>query len=332
MNFAKRRFFTGRRFLNARIFLIIIRMITIHEHRGVTWIDLDSPNDEEIAGLVKRYGLHPLVGEELKSSPSLAKIDFYKDYILVILTVPMRIRDGRGYSIADREVDFIIGKDFLITCRSEQVDELDYFSRIFDANAILNKGDDIKHAGHLFYYIVMRLYGGMVNDLENIKDGLQIAEANIFKGNERAMVEVLSRASRELIDFTQIARIHRDIWDDMIGFEPKSLFDDEYASSIKEIQDEFNRINELVSNARELLVDLRATNNSLLNTKQNDIVKTLTLVAFVFQPLIFVAALFTIPAVYVPFINQQDGWLVIGGIMVAMALAIWLYFKSKRWI
>ncbi len=307
-------------------------MITTHAHRGIIWIDLDSPNDEEIAGLVKRYGLHPLVGEELKSSPSLAKIDFYKDYIVVVLTVPVRIREGKGFTIADREVDFIVGKDFLITCRSEQVDELDYFSRIFDANAILNKEDEMKHAGHLFYYIVMRLYGGMVNDLENIKDALQAAESSIFKGNERSMVEVLSRASRELIDFTQIVRIHRDIWDDMIQFAPKDLFGGEYSASVKEIRDEFARISELVSNARELLTDLRATNDSLLNTRQNEIIKTLTLVAFVFQPLTFVAALFTIPAAHVPLIESHEGWMIIAAFMVAVTLVIWLYFKSKKWI
>jgi magnesium transporter len=307
-------------------------MITTHEQRGITWLDLESPNDQEIAGLVRRYGLHPLVGEELKSSPSQAKIDFYKDYVMVILTVPVRIRQDGGYTIADREIDFVIGKDFLITSRSEKVDELEYFSRIFDANAILNKNESMKHAGHLFYYIVMRLYGGMVNDLENIKDTLQAAELGIFKGNERGMVEVLSRVSRELIDFTQTARVHRDIWDEMIEFSPKDLFGAEYADSIKEIRDEFNRIHELVANARELLTDLRATNDSLLNTKQNEIIKVLTLVAFVFQPLTFVAALFTIPALYVPFIDQKEGWIIIAGIMITMAFGIWTFFKSKKWI
>jgi len=309
-------------------------MITTHEHQGVTWIDLDSPNDEEIAGIVRRFNLHPFVGEELKVSPSADKINFYKDYILVVLTIPVRIRQDGGYTIVDREVDFVIGKDFLVTCRFEQIDELDYFTRIFDANAILNKEDEksLRHAGHLFYYIVMRLYAGMVNDLENIKDTLLSAEAGIFKGDERSMVEVLSHVSRELIDFTQTARVHRDTWDDMIEFAPKDLFGSEYAASVKEIRDEFNRINELVSNARELLTDLRETNNSLLNTKQNEIIKVLTLVAFVFQPLTFVAALFTIPAVSVPFINRQEGWVIIFGIMLVIALSIWLYFKSKKWI
>jgi magnesium transporter len=307
-------------------------MITTHEHHGITWLDLQSPSDDEILGLVRRFGLHPLVGEELKGSPTDAKVDFYKDYILVVLTVPVRIRQDGGYTIVDREVDFVIGKDFLITCRFEQMDELDYFSRIFDANAILNKDENVRHAGHLFYYIVMRLYAGMVNDLQNITDMLQTAELGIFKGNERSMVEVLSHVSRELIDFTQTARVHRDIWDDMIESSPKDLFGAEYASSVREIRDEFNRIHELVANARELLTDLRATNDSLLNTKQNEIIKVLTLVAFVFQPLTFVAALFTIPATYVPLISDPYGWPVIMGAMVLITIVIWLYFKSKKWI
>src|SRR6185369_7343667 len=109
-----------------------MRMITTHQHRGITWIDLESPGDEEIAGLVKRYNLNPLVGEELKSSPSLAKTDFYKDYILVVLTIPVRVRQDGKYVITDREIDFVIGKDYLITSKTEPLEELEYFARIFD--------------------------------------------------------------------------------------------------------------------------------------------------------------------------------------------------------
>lgn len=307
-------------------------MITTHEQHGLVWLDMDTPNDEEIAGVVKRYNLHPLVGEELKSSPSLAKISSYKDYTVVVLTVPVRVRQDKGYTIVDREVDFVIGKNYLITARSEPIDELEYFSRIFDANAVLNKDEKIEHAGHLFYYIVMRLYAGMVNDLENIKDALQTAESRIFKGDEREMVMALSGLSRELIDFKQTARIHRDIWEEMIQSAEKDIFGSGYVTFVRDIRDEFNRIHELITNAHELLADLRETNDSLLNTKQNEIIKVLTSVAFVFQPLTFVAALFTIPAAHVPFVDGPYGWTMILGVMVLMAVGIWLYFKAKKWI
>ena len=72
-------------------------MITTHTSRGLVWLDLQSPTEEEIGSLVQRYGLHPLVGEELKSSPSLAKIEFYKDYALVVLTLPVRVKEGGEY-------------------------------------------------------------------------------------------------------------------------------------------------------------------------------------------------------------------------------------------
>ena len=151
-------------------------MITTHTHRNLVWLDLQSPNNEEISGIVKRYGLNPLVGEELKDSPSRAKIDFYKEYLMIILTVPVRVREDGIYKIVDREIDFIIGKNFLITSRAETIEQIDYFAKIFDANAILDKGQKIEHAGHLFYYMIKRIYSGMINDLKNINSALTASE------------------------------------------------------------------------------------------------------------------------------------------------------------
>ncbi len=307
-------------------------MITTHTHRNLVWLDLQSPNNEEISGIVKRYGLNPLVGEELKDSPSRAKIDFYKEYLMIILTVPVRVREDGIYKIVDREIDFIIGKNFLITSRAETIEQIDYFAKIFDANAILDKGQKIEHAGHLFYYMIKRIYSGMINDLKNINSALTASENHIFKGDEREMVEVLSNLNRELIDFRQTARIHRDIWDDMVDSVEKDLFGKEYVSYVSDIKTDFEQIYELSANARELIDDLRETNDSLLNSKQNQTMRVLTLATFIFQPITFIAALFTIPALRVPLISSSYGWPMILIIMIILATGIWWIFKKKRWL
>lgn len=308
-------------------------MTKTHTYRGIAWIDLESPEENEIASLVKRYDLHPLVGEELKSTSSLAKIAVYKDYAFVVLTVPVRVRHGaEGYTIEDREIDFVIGKHFLITSRSGVIEELDYFAKVFEANAILEKNEHIEHAGHLFYYMIKRLYSGMYNDLENIRDALLAAESDIFRGNERTMVEELSRLSRQLIDFRQTARVHRDVWEDLDTSADASLFGEDYRIYINDIKDEFNRIHELTVNARELLADLRETNDSLLNTKQNEIIKVLTLVSFIFYPLTFIASIFTIPGVDVPLTSQRADWWIILVSMIVVAIIIWFFFKKRRWV
>ena len=115
-------------------------MTSTHTYRGIAWIDLQSPDDSEISSIVRRYDLHPLVGEELKSSSTLAKIDFYKDYILVVLTLPVRTHEDDSHIVVDREVDFVIGKNFLITSRYDTVEQLEYFAKVFDTNSIMLVG------------------------------------------------------------------------------------------------------------------------------------------------------------------------------------------------
>lgn len=310
-------------------------MTSTHTYRGVVWLDLESPTDEEVTGLIKRYGLHPLVGEELKRSSALAKIDFYKDYIFVVLTLPVRVRSGAGsgmHEIVDREIDFVIGKNFLITSRTDTIEQLEYFGKIFEANAILNKDEKIEHAGYLFYYMVKRIYAGMVEDLENIRDSLIAAETRIFKGEERRMVEVLSGLSRELIDIKQTVRIHREIWEEMVKRANKDFFGDDFTSYIHDMRDEFNVIHELIVNARELLTDLRETNDSLLGTKQNETIKMLTLITVIFYPATFIAAAFTVPAAYVPIIENENGWATLMIFMALVTGGVWWYVKKRRWI
>ncbi len=312
---------------------ILYAMITTHTHRGLVWVDLQSPSDKEVSDIVKKYNLNPLVGEELKDSPSPAKVNFFKDYILVVLTLPVRIHSGSSYEIVDREVNFIIGKNFLITSKSETVEQLEYFAKIFDANAALDKENSIEHAGHLFYYMVQRIYNGMHQDLENIRDALRTAESHIFNGDERKMVEVLSFLSRELIDFKQTAHGLHDVWTDFTSYTEKAgLFSAEFFTYIHSIKEESNHINEKIVNSRELLADLRETNDALLNTKQNEIIKVLTLVSFIFYPLTFIASVFTITGVDVPLTKTPDGWWIICGIMLVVAVGIAIYFQKRGWV
>ncbi|MEI7462792.1 MAG: CorA family divalent cation transporter [Candidatus Taylorbacteria bacterium] len=307
-------------------------MTHTHTYRGVVWIDLENPTDEEVSSLVNRYGLHPLVGEELKMKSSIAKVDFYPEYFLAVLTLPVRERKNVSTQIVEREIDFVVGKNFLITSRTETIEQLEYFGKIFEANSILNKEEKIEHAGYLFYYMVKKIYAGMIEDLENIKDSIITAEKRIFGGDEKEIVEVLSSLSRELIDFKQTARMHRDIWEDMVKYSDQSMFGGEFPSYVRDIRDQFNIIHEFIGNARELITDLRETNDSLLNTRQNDIMKLLTIITLICYPAIIVSAIFTIPAQNIPVLNSPYGWVILMGIILIITGCFWWYFKKKRWM
>lgn len=263
----------------------------------------------------------------------MAKIDFFENCILVVLTLPVRRRlKGGSFEIVDTEIDFVIGKNFLITARTDTVEQLEYFGKIFDTNSILNKAEKIEHAGYLFYYMVKRIYAGMIEDLKNIQDSLSSAESGIYKGHEKKMVQALSNLSHDLIDIKRTARMHRDVWEKLVAFDQTNFFGKDFNSYIHDIRDEFNIIHEHIINANELLADLRSTNDSLLDAKQSETIKMLTTVTVIFYPVMLISAIFTIPAKFIPIIEARGDWYVLMIISVIGTLAVWYFLKRKNWI
>ncbi len=81
-----------------------------------------------------------------------------------------------------------------------------------------------------------------------------------------------------------------------------------------------------------MLSDLRVTNDSLLTTKTNEIMKALTAAAFVMIPATLIAQMFSIPATGIPFVHEDGGFSVILGFMLSAVIAALVFFKSKKWL
>ena len=158
----------------------IFNMIKTYTYRNHTWLDIESPSETDVSEIIKKHGLHPLVGEELLSPTKKSKIDVYKNYLFLALHIPIRTKVGNKYIVIEKEVDFIIGNSFIITSRNEIIEPLYSFARVFETNAILDKNGITEHAGLIFYYMMKKIYGHMNEDLENIKDALNEVEKRIF--------------------------------------------------------------------------------------------------------------------------------------------------------
>jgi magnesium transporter len=84
--------------------------------------------------------------------------------------------------------------------------------------------------------------------------------------------------------------------------------------------------------ATESLHELRETNNSLLTTKQNETMKTLTVITAVAAPLALVAGMFGISSQYIPIINTPEGFWLVLGLMVVVACTIVYFFRRQGWL
>ncbi len=306
-------------------------MIQKYNYKKLTWIDLHTPTQQDVSSLIADYKIHPIVGEELLAPTMKPKVDAYKNYLYLVLHFPIRVKKDGRFMTVEKEIDFIVGQDFIITTKYDEIEPLHNFSKIFEVNSIIDKSDIGEHAGFIFYYMIKKLYKHMAYELEAMHDALLIAEKSVFEGDEKNMVTVLSNISREIIDFKQISKPHKEVLESLSSIGA-TFFGNDFKFYTDDIRAEFYKIHESIVNIKELLSDLRETNDSLLSTKQNETMKTLTILAFVTFPLTLITGIFGMNTTHVPIIGYQYDFETIIGIMILVAVCFYAFFKKKKWL
>lgn len=304
-------------------------MLTKHKHKDVTWVDLESPTKEEVHKIMEEYSIHPSAAEELLMPTIKPKVEFYGNSLYIILHFPA-FRHTHNHQ-QNQEVDFIIGKDFIITTRYDTIDPLHKFSKVFETNSILDKSDLGTHAGFVFFFMLKKLYKALEHELEYINDALETIEEDIFTGHEKEMVISLSIVSRDLLNFRQALTLHKEVLESFEEAGTK-FFGKDFVHQIRSIISEYYRINNIIREHTDSLNELRETNNSLVSTKQNEVMKVLTIMAFITFPLSLIASIFGMNTIFLPIVGSANDFWVIMGIMVIFTVSIFIIFKYKKWL
>lgn len=305
-------------------------MIKEYKYHDLVWLDLESPSPEEVKHTIEEFHIHPLIAHEL-STPSLRpKVDLYPDFIYLILHFP-EISPGHESGSKSKEVDFIIGRKFVITTRFDSVDPLHQFSKIFEVNSILDKSNFGDHAGYIFYYMISKMYESLSREMDSLEGAIINSEERIFRGEEREMVIKLSKLSRALLDFKRSIGLHREVLE---SFEiaARKFFGPEFDYHVRSIMGEYLKVESAIKNNVESVAELRDTNDSLLSTKQNQIMKTLTIMAFIILPLSFIASIYSMNTTFLPIAGQPNDFWIIIGLMLAIAVGIFAVFRWKKWL
>ena len=304
-------------------------MLTRYVQRGLTWIDLIAPTPQEVRSLMHEFNIDPLIAEELLVHSYKPKVERRGEHLYVILHFP--VLKGFGQR-PEQEIDFVLGKHFLITTRYASNDPLQAFAKAFEVNSVLGHGmGAISHGGHLFAAMARKLYTALLNECEVLDRHLQDIEERIFGGDERSMVYELSQTGRTIHDFRQSLLPHLEMLRSIEGPASK-LFGPEYAFYLRDIVGEYERVRTLLEHLKESILELRETNNSLLSTKQNEIMKTLTIMAFVTFPLTLISSVFGMNTHYLPIVGAPGDFWIVLGMMATLAGGFFVYFKRNHWL
>jgi magnesium transporter len=102
-----------------------------------TWIDLTNPAPHLVAAVGRRLGLHPLVVEDIAGSNQRAKVELVGEVIHVVTFVL-----GRGSEVTAREVDFVLGRDFILSVHPSEWDPMTSHQLQGGVGELLGHGPD----------------------------------------------------------------------------------------------------------------------------------------------------------------------------------------------
>lgn len=303
-------------------------MITRYEHEGVQWIDVERPTPEEGDELANEFNLGPLIAQEIYAPTLKPRVDLYPSFVYLVLHFPA-VRDTRGTK-TDHEVDLVVGKDFLITVHYETVPAIHDFARSFEASMLLKRAKGSFHSGHIIFELAQRLYKSVEDELDAIEDSVTAIERAIFDGRERAMVQPISMTARELLNHKRLIGNQDET---LKQFEAAgvSLFGEHFKTYMSHMISLHFRVYNRAQMLMDTLAELRSTNDSLLSTRQNEIMKNLTIMASIILPLSLIASVFGMNTVNNPIIgNGNDFWIIVG-MMAILGLVASVYFQLKKW-
>lgn len=305
-------------------------MVTRHTRGKITWVDLESPTHAELDAVMREFSIDERIEEEIISPTHYPLVITFPKYQYLILHFPAA---DPGTGTRNQEIDFIVGKHFLITARYEVIDTIQSLHRVFEAEELLGLPKTTQNSGELLERIMKRLYGAIREEMERASRLLEHIEADMFGGKERETVRSISDIGRVLLRFeTAVSRHKEPLTEFLEKLSAPAFFGSSFAENAVHIEGEREHVAELVSSYRSAATELRATNDSLLSASQNEVMKILTFISFLSSPLIIMAGLFGMNVDSTPLTgNSYQFWtvLVMG---LILSFGMYMYFRLKKWI
>lgn len=300
-------------------------MITLYKNDSLTWIDIERPTAEDIGRMISEFEIHPAWADELSRPSARAKTEASERGFFAALHYPDH--PSIRHDTRDIEIDYVVAKDLLITAHYEPIDAIMEIIKRFEAGSLIGKPSAMT-APELFIEINNGLYRGLREELESFRKEIKRIEGGIFGGHEYRMVEEISHIARRLLDFRQSMRSHQII---LKSFQLNAEKTFGHSADRDMVFKDLSRVESALENCRDVLNELRETNDSLLTAKNNEVTKKLTLMAFVTFPLTLVATMLLAHNAPDMFQGHQGFWLTVG-VLVCMFIAMQIYFVYKKWI
>lgn len=294
---------------------------------AVTWLNVDGLHDLELLQAIgQRFGLHPLVLEDIVNTGHRPKSEEFDDYLFVVLK--MLTFDPARQHLEDEQVSLVVGPGFVLTFQERAGDVLDPVrERIRGAKGrIRGMGPD-----YLAYSLMDAILDHYYVVLERVGEWIEELEAELVEDPTTATMREIHRLKRELLLFRKAVWPVREVAAALLR-EENGIVDPEVRPFVRDLYDHAVQLIDTGETLRELASGMLDTYLSSVSNRMNEIMKVLTVMASIFIPLTFVAGVYGMNFERMPELGWRWGYPAVLGLMAVIGGGMAAYFRARDWI
>lgn len=297
--------------------------------KNLRWVDIVKPSDSDILYLKENFKFHPLDFEDVVTPSIRPKIDEYDDYNFLILLFPLL--DRKTMEIKPAEVDFFIGKDFVVTIHDGNMKSLNNLVANVHQHDNTRAVYMTQGSGFLLFSILEILFKRSFPILDRISLEMDSAGKEIFQLNMETLQQ-LSRIKKNIIVYRRIMKMHKFVLHKLMKKNRSYLLFKDSKIYFQNLIEYAENIWDVLASDKETVESYEETNQSLAAHRMNDILRVLT----VGSVIIFLLTLIVTVFMFVESVSSLEETpyilaVVLGSLGLTTALML-LYFRKRNWL
>ncbi|MBD8067446.1 magnesium/cobalt transporter CorA [Bacillus sp. PS06] len=283
------------------------------------WIDFNKPTETEISHLDYTFKFHPLAIEDCTQRLQRPKLDYYEDYTFFVTHV---LRTN----LVKEEMNFFIGDHYIVSFHFDDSLEVNHVWNQIIKRENIKKWDEYA----VFYHILDKVVDQYFPFIYSIEDKLDTIENNSEEKMDIVLDELFD-TRHSLLNLRHTIDPMRDLLyrmlnsNHLIGIRNRKEY-------FGDIYDHLLKLSEMISSNREITSDIRDSYLSINAHQTNKVMQFLTIITSIFAPLTFIAGIYGMNFIYMPELNVRYGYFMTLGLMAAVSIGMYIWFKRKGWI
>ncbi len=303
------------------------RKILVHgDTRLIILYDTERSN---INFLRQNYSFHPIHLDDIVSPIQRPKIDVEDDYIFFVVHIPQF--NPATKKIEFTELDMFLIKNDLLMVFNHSLEPLEVILGQLDKKEPVREEYFSKGSGVLLYHIVDSLIDGIFPLLEQLEQGIDLIDREVFSKAPQNIAERVSFLRRNVIYFQTLIRPELNSFVRLEETNHK-LISREFHTYLGNITDHLKKIWDRLEDIKELSDNLSTTYGGYITFKTNEIIKVLTIFSVILLPLTLLSGIYGMNLAVLPLADHPMALFLIGVLMSAIVFLMLAFFKLKHWI